>query len=236
MKIITTFFALILLATSAIAQVSPTEKQALLDLHTATDGANWNNTWNIETPVKDWHGVTVTNNQVTALNLMFNNLKGEIPASINDLKHIKSIELSFNQINGVLPATLGELKDLKTLAINSNQIQGSIPTGIGELDNLKQLHLSSNQLSGSIPSTLGELSNLEVLNVFDNNLTGTIPYALSKSNRLEKLIIAENDIIVNENLADIVLFEVDNENTMFKTPSSFINKTVIAIETSDDDN
>lgn len=236
MKIYTTFLFVLLLATTALAQVSSTEKQALLDLYQATDGNNWNNTWDIHSPVSNWYGVSVSNNKVVALDLKFNNLKGELPTTMNNLVHIENIELSFNQISGTLPENISDLKQLKMFAINSNQIEGNIPNSFGSLNKLQELHISSNQISGNIPATLGNLNNLITLNVFDNNLTGTLPYAFSESKNLKKLIIAENELIVNENLADVVLFEVDNENTLFKTPNAFANKTVIAIETSDDDN
>ena len=235
MKIFTTIFTLILISASTFAQVSEEEKQALLDLYVSTDGNNWNNTWDVNTPVKDWHGVTVEDNKVIALNLMFNNLKGQLPSSIGVLTNVQNIEFSFNQINGALPSSLGLLVNLKSFAINSNQIKGTIPSSIGNLDQLEELHLSSNHLLGAIPAVLGDLGNLKILNVFDNNLSGTIPFALSESKNLKKLIIAENEIILTDALAHVVLFEVDNENTRFITPTSFTNKTVIAIETSDDD-
>ncbi len=234
MKVFTAICTLILISTTTFAQVSEEEKQALLDLYVSTDGNNWNNTWDVNTPVKEWHGVTVEDNQVTGINLMFNNLKGQLPSSIGVLSHLKNMELSFNQIDGSLPVSLGKLENLKSFAINSNRIKGSIPSSIGNLDQLEQLHLSSNLLSGALPATLGDLTNLAVLNVFDNSLTGTIPFGLSESENLTKLIVAENDIIIADALSDVLLFEVDNENTRFITPTSFTNKTVLAIETSDD--
>lgn len=236
MKIFTTLCILILVSVTTFAQVSENEKQALIDLYTATDGNNWNTTWNFNTPVKEWHGVTVKDNQVTQINLMFNNLKGELPASLGQLANLESIEFSFNQINGVLPGSLGTLESLKTLAINSNQLKGAIPSSLGNLVQLEQLHLSSNLLTGVIPATLGNLEHLEILNVFDNNLTGTIPLTILESDNLKKLVLAENEIIVTDALADVILFKIDNQNTRFITPNSFKDKTVIAIETNDDNN
>jgi hypothetical protein len=47
-------------------------------------------------------------------------------------------------------------------------------------------------------------------------------------------VIAENDIMAADTFAQVNLFEVDNDNTLFKTPKTFKEKTVLAIETSDD--
>ena len=236
MKKLTTLFTLFFISTSIFAQVSEGEKQSLLDLYISTNGDNWNTTWDANTPVAEWHGVTVSDNQVVAINLMFNNLKGYIPTSIGQLENLESLELSFNQITGTLPSAIGGMTQLKTFAINGNQLEGSIPNSLGNLSNLEQLHLSSNNFSGAIPSSLGNLTNLETLNVFDNSLTGTVPFGLSQSSHLKKLVIAENDIIAADTFAQVNLFEVDNDNTLFKTPETFKEKTVIAIETSDDSN
>ncbi len=235
MKKYTTLLALILITSFSFAQVSKNEKAALLDLYASTDGINWNTNWDVNTPVKDWHGVTISDDKVIAINLMFNNLKGELPASISSLVHLENLELSFNQIDGSLPSSLGNLKSLKSLAINSNQITGTIPADLGNLKNLEELHLSSNSLSGTIPASLGSLNNLETFNIFDNSITGTLPYGLTESKNLKKLVVAENEIIITNAIAETRVFKVDNENTRFKTPRTFINKTVLAIETSDDE-
>lgn len=236
MRKLATLFILIFVSTSVFAQVSEAEKQALLDLYVQTDGDNWNTTWDVNTPVKSWHGVVVDNNHVVSLNLMFNNLKGKLPSSIGQLENLETLELSFNQLTGTIPVSIGEIKSLKNLAINSNQLQGSIPSSLGNLVNLFQLHLSSNELIGTIPVALGELKYLEVLNVFDNGLTGTLPFGLSESKSLKSLVVAENDLIITDTFADIRLFKVDNNKTRFITPNAFKNKTVLAIETSDDNN
>ncbi|MFT5004376.1 MAG: hypothetical protein ACI836_001279 [Saprospiraceae bacterium] len=234
MKKLITLFTMLFMSACLFAQVSEGEKHALLDFYISTNGDTWNTTWDANTPVAEWHGVTVKNNQVVAVNLMFNNLKGHLPTSIGQLENLQSLELSFNQITGTLPVSIGGMTQLKTLAINGNQLEGTIPESLGNLSNLEQLHLSSNNFSGSIPSSLGGLANLETLNVFDNSLTGTIPLGLSQFSHLKKLVIAENDIIAADTFAQVNLFEVDNDNTLFKTPKTFKEKTVLAIETSDD--
>ncbi|MDX1463136.1 MAG: Two component regulator three Y domain protein [Marinirhabdus sp.] len=225
----------VLCCAAIVAQVSPTEKQALLDFYKATNGPDWVQSWNLDTTVDQWQGVTVENNKVTGISLFFNNIKGELPESIGDLTHLKTLELSFNQISGQLPESIGNLSQLEVLAFNGNALTGAIPASLGQLLNLKQLHLSSNQLSGQVPDAINALSKLEVFNVFDNQLAGDLPVNLANNRNLKELMIAKNDF-TNTEIFSIVLMSnsgsVDLENKSI-VPSA---KSVIAIETSDDEN
>ena len=176
-----------------MAQVSEQEKQVLINLYNTTNGPGWNIPWNLEKPVETWQGITIENDKVTGINLLFNNLNGALPASLGQLKNLKKLELSFNPISGNIPAELGNLENLEVLALNGTEIQGNIPTELGKLSHLKQLHLSSNKLNGSIPESLGNLSEIEVFNVFDNELSGKLPAQLAKCPNLKQLMVAENN-------------------------------------------
>src|SRR5690606_38772762 len=193
------------IAAIVLAQVSKEEKQVLLNLYTATNGPNWNTPWDLDEPVATWHGVTVNNNTVVGINLLYNNLNGPLPASLGTLKNLKKLELSFNPISGKLPPELGELEQLEVLAINATALEGNIPASLGKLTNLKQLHLSSNQLSGSIPEGLGDLKQIEVFNVFDNNLSGKLPLGLRTCVNLKELMVAENNFTNPEDFSVILL-------------------------------
>ena len=220
-----------LLSVALVAQVSQKEEQALLDLYLATNGDNWVHTWDINEPVSNWHGITVENNQVTAINLLFNNMEGKLPSTISDLENLKSLELSFNKISGSIPAEVGQLSQLEVFALNGNNIEGSIPSSIGSMSSLKELHLSSNKISGTIPTSLSNLTQLEILNLFDNSISGTLPIQLSYSKNLKQIVVAKNDIIENDAFAALQLFKNDASFKASLTPSA---KTVIASETSDD--
>ena len=98
---------LVLISTLCFAGVSPKEKQALLDFYNSTNGANWNHSWDLTQDVEEWEGVSVENNTVTAISLLFNNIDGTLPASLGDLENLRILELSFNKLSGELPATLG---------------------------------------------------------------------------------------------------------------------------------
>jgi len=181
------------LSFSLFAQISISEKQALQDLYTSTNGDSWNTSWDLNQPISQWNGVTITNNKVTNIKLLFNNLDGEIPESIGNLTHLETLELSFNKLEGSLPLEIGSLKNLSILALHGNNLSGNIPITIGNLSKLTQLHLSSNQLVGEVPTTVVNLKNLEIFNVFDNDLSGNIPTKLVNSKNLKQLLIAENN-------------------------------------------
>ena|GEM_PF-1480826 len=109
---------------------------ALKDLYINTVGyywtnrTNWPTTWPstvTNTAFKTWYGVTVTNGDVTELNLVSNNMVGSLPASISNLKKLKKINFSFNKIFGDVPP-LTNLAELTELKVHNNQL-----TGIGDL-------------------------------------------------------------------------------------------------------
>ncbi len=143
------------------------ERDALVALYDATNGANWtwNTNWLSERPIGEWRGVrTDSNGQVT------------------------SLYLSDNQLTGSIPPELGNLSSLETLNLSGNRLTGSIPPELGNLSSLKFLHLSGNQLTGSIPPELGNLSSLETLYLGGNNgLTGPLPLEMGRLTNLRDL-------------------------------------------------
>ncbi len=219
------------IASIVLAQVNKQEKQVLLDLYIATNGLEWNKQWNVEQPVETWYGVTVDNNKVTGINLLFNNLNGTLPASLGQLKNLKKLELSFNPISGTIPSELGNLEKLEVLAINGTAISGTIPESLGRLSNLKQLHLSSNQLSGMVPESLGKLRKIEVFNVFDNDLYGALPQELASCPNLKQLMVAENNFDNPDDFSVILLSnsgaKIDLHNN---SPQIEPEQSIIAVE------
>ncbi len=226
---------LFLISVSLFAQIPQTELSALKDLYNATQGDQWKLSWPINEPVTQWEGVTIADNHVTEIRMLFNNLNGEIPSSINQLTHLKVLELSFNNLSGNLPESLGDIKTLEVLALNGNFIEGSIPASFGNFTNLKLLHLSSNKLSGEIPTTINNLQNLEVFNVFQNNLTGDLPIELSRSRIIREFIVAKNNFKNTAQISKVLLSHSAvvylEENKLYSA-----KKPVIAIESSEDGN
>ncbi len=232
MKKITLTLAFLCIVSLSFAEVSPKEKQALLDFYNATNGPLWNTSWNVNTPVAEWQGVTVENNTVTGISLLFNNIDGELPSTFGNLENLSVLELSFNKLSGKLPNTLGNLKHLEILALSGNQLEGTIPESIGKLQNLKTLHLSSNLFSGTLPKTVGNLANIEIFNVFDNKLSGEIPSKLTQCKHLKELAIAQNKF-TNTNTFSVVLLSNTGSSLDLseKQDNPIVSNTVIALET-----
>ena len=173
-----------------------TDRDVLVALYHATDGANWtNNTnWLTDNDLLIWQGVRVVNGQVVELDLSENLLSGSIPSELGDLVNLVGLSLSDNNLNGPIPPELGNLVNLKTLLLNWNFLSGSIPPELGDLVNLEHLGLPGNNLSGSIPPELGNLVNLVGLSLSSNNLSGSIPPELGNLVNLEILDLSNNNL------------------------------------------
>ncbi len=168
---------------------------ALLELYYDTDGANWANTWNLETSITDWYGVSTNAiGCVTNLDLSNNRLNGTLPIELSSLSELAGLSLHSNQLNGNIPADIGFLFKLEEIYLYNNNLTGSIPVEFGYLVNLSQLWLTNNQLSGSIPTALGNLPALNVLHLSENELMYNIPVELGGLSNLTGLYLNGNQL------------------------------------------
>ena len=183
----------------AQAAISASERQALLELYTSTDGEGWTRTtnWNGAAGTEcTWFGVfcDVSETTVLALGLPSNNLAGTIPGTLGSLTNVQDLYLDFNELTGSIPTELGNLANLQLLRLQVNQLTGSIPTELGNLANLRYLELYDNRLTGAIPTELGSLANLRVLRLSSNQLSGTIPTELGHLANLQNLGLHSNQL------------------------------------------
>ena len=88
---------------------------------------------------------------------------------------MSALDLSFNQLVGEIPPDLGQLSSIHALNLSYNQLIGPIPKTFSNLTQLESLDLSHNNLSGEIPSVLTDLTFLAVFTVAHNNLSGKVP-------------------------------------------------------------
>ena len=128
------------------------------------------------------------------LNLIENQLTGNIPPEIGILTNLTGLFLSYNYLRGEIPSEIGNLRNLTELHLSHNGLQGEIPAEIGNLVNLTYLSLWDNELTGSIPREIGNLANLTYLSLWNNELTGSIPPEIGNLNNLIFLSISENKI------------------------------------------
>jgi uncharacterized repeat protein (TIGR03803 family) len=200
------------------SMIPQSEYSALVDLFSATEGADWkdNSGW-LDPSSAEWYGVEVTNLQFDAydnllpnsgnvceIGLEANGLAGSIPSSLNNFAWLETLDLSGNQLQGGIPVfALTFLNRLQTIDLSSNQLSGIIPTGFGNLSlNLKTLDLSANNLSGGIPLDLHGMVQLETLDLSQNNLSSTINLGIMS--QLTTLDLSENAL--GGSLTNIGLF------------------------------
>ncbi len=175
----------------------PMDRDALVALYEATNGANWtNNThWLSDRPLGEWHGVsTNAEGRVDSLTLSLNNLTGSIPTELGNLASLGILNLARNSLTGSIPIELGNLTSLQYLAFSFNNLTGSIPTGLGNLASLERLSLGNNSLTGTIPPELGSLSNLNHMWLGENQLTGPLPGTFTGLTNLDVLYIEETEL------------------------------------------
>ncbi len=209
------------------------EKAALIELYNATNGSNWanNSNWNSDVAVKNWHGIKINSlGYVTEINLMENNLKGELPASIGNFTCLEKLLLRSNNISGELPESIGKLVKLTELDVMNNQLSGSIPESIGSLTLLKILRLNINNFTGSLPESFGNLINVEKVYMHENQITGPIPESLAGLASITDFVLAENKFTgelpeVFGTLKTLVYLNLSDNQFTGSIPVSFANLT-----------
>lgn len=163
---------------------------ALIALYNATNGNNWTNSWDINTPINSWYGLTFnTNNRVSVINLNENNVTGNLPPEIGNLSELQLLKLYNNDFQGVIPIEIEKLTNLRELELDNNNFTGQIPTQISNLVELETLWLNNNNLSGEIPNEIWNLTNIKNLYLGNNELvlTNGIPEEIKKLTKLETL-------------------------------------------------
>jgi len=85
MKTIFTYVSLLLVSASCFAEISSTEKNALIKFNKATKGSQWTNKWDLKASPTTWYGVEIQNDKVISIKLVNNNLNGELPKELGDL-------------------------------------------------------------------------------------------------------------------------------------------------------
>ena len=68
------------------AEVSDTEKNALLKLYDATNGSDWTVKWDLKSPVSNWFGIVLQDDKVISIQLPNNNLVGKLGFVFLNLK------------------------------------------------------------------------------------------------------------------------------------------------------
>ncbi|RAL44924.1 hypothetical protein DM860_003683 [Cuscuta australis] len=109
------------------------------------------------------------------LNMLSNQLYGDIPSGIGNLANLYLLDIGYNQFTGAIPAELGKLHNLQYMSIARNKVSGDIPSSLGNITSLAELYLMKNKLQKTIPPSLGQCQRLMALDLSQNELVGSIP-------------------------------------------------------------
>ncbi|WP_417874072.1 leucine-rich repeat domain-containing protein [Xanthomarina gelatinilytica] len=234
-------FTLVLFGVYVNAQeISQSDKDALIALYNATDGANWTNKWDLNDSPQNWYGVKTNvvfgasgaERHVDEINLPNNNLVGTLPTELGSLKSLNVLNLSNNSISGAIPGGLGYAKDLNYLYLQNNQLSGEIPVELFTLTerHFVEINLSSNLLTGKLPVEIGNaIANVGDVYVSNNFLTDLPDYTASTLFRIKTLDVSNNNIpfAVFEripSLDNIAKVLEDNVATLTYSPQNKINE------------
>ncbi|KAK8457377.1 hypothetical protein SEVIR_3G177000v4 [Setaria viridis] len=82
-----------------------------------------------------WDGLTCSyaissRSRITAINISFSGLDGDISSSFANLKAVQYLDLSHNNLTGSIPDALSQLPSLTVLDLTSNRLSGSITPGL----------------------------------------------------------------------------------------------------------
>ena len=114
-----------------------------------------------------------------------NEISGSLP-DLSRLTKLRRLLLFDNEIDGDIPRWLGQLRDLESLYLGGNSFTGAIPAEIGNLTKLRGLSIGGAGLdAGPIPAWVAGLTELVELVLVDSNRNGAVPAALGR--RLTKL-------------------------------------------------
>ena len=154
-----------------------TDLIALESVYAALDGPNWSEHtgWLRDESHCAWQGVLCDGDGfVAALWLDDNNLSGQIPDTLGNLRYLRSIDLSSNALSGGLPPTLTKLVDLSRLFASEAGLSGALESSFGDMEQLTYLDLRGNQLSADM-ATFAGLGNLTYLDLSGNTFSGNFP-------------------------------------------------------------
>ncbi|KAI3774313.1 hypothetical protein L1987_48863 [Smallanthus sonchifolius] len=122
-----------------------------------------------------------------------NNLTGEIPPLICEVKSLQLLDLSSNKMSGTLPPCLRNLKNsLLVLDLKRNNFHGQMMNICTLGSFLKTIDLSENRFTGQVSKSLGNCTYLEFLSLADNSFEDVFPLWLGTLPKLQVLILRSN--------------------------------------------
>lgn len=148
---------------------------ALAYIYYNNGGEGWTRTnyWMTEKSHCEWEGVTCAGDP----GLMAMRHSMTLPNHA-----VYELELMNNNLTGEIPSSLVLLQGLQALFLNGNKLEGPLhDVAFRALPNLLKLYLQHNVLTGDIPSTLADNGVIDTAQLQANKLSGAWPANLCKS-------------------------------------------------------
>ncbi|CAI2362792.1 unnamed protein product [Moneuplotes crassus] len=223
---------------------SAAEKQALVDLYTSTDGANWlvKTNWNTGDPCQNsWYGIMCNKyGQIIAINFFENKLTGTIPDSISDLTYLIYLNIwndareyegednvNKNTISAWNPK-IHELVNLEEINFINLGMTGTLDITFNNLASLKSANLGYNTFTGSLPDNFGNMPNLENFQISHSSLSGNLPASLSTLQKLKFVELDNNQFTGSAPILtspELVGLELSDNQLSGSFPSTYFSTT-----------
>nr|GMC71299.1 probable LRR receptor-like serine/threonine-protein kinase At4g36180 [Ipomoea batatas] len=100
-------------------------------------------------------------NQMSGLDLSFNNFTGKVPCELGELNWIHALNLSHNRIEGCIPKTFSGLRQLESLDLSYNNFTGNVPIELMNLNFLAVFSVAHNNLSGRLLDMKGQFGTFD---------------------------------------------------------------------------
>ena len=189
-------------------QVEPNDLLNLKNLYSALDGENWTNVkWSFLSngrQASDFPGVTFTEpnemgqSYVQELDLVKNNMKGDVSNLTLYFPRLTSLNMYYNQLTGDVTNMVSELESMKTLDISYNMLTGltSLPASVATLNKGYQFRGDNNQdyLSKLSAATVyisdKQSVGLPTIMTYDLKTNSNVPTAMYISERSTSSISA----------------------------------------------
>lgn len=191
----TLFF--IFISAGLSAQCVHPDYMGLEKFYVATNGADWNDNsgWLTDCEPCGWKGVTCDDDQrVISIVQRGNGLTGTLPEDFSGLPLLRLINLGYNEVGGELPASLFELDALVDIFLSGNRLTGNFPATFGSRPQLTLLRIGDNQLSGNLPGELADFPGMTILSLSGNNFKGSIPEGLGDYPNIFAIDLSNNDL------------------------------------------
>ncbi|XP_062846266.1 TLR4 interactor with leucine rich repeats [Trichomycterus rosablanca] len=142
-------------------------------------------------------------NQLTSLDLQFNQIQTIDPHAFSKLISLEELYLGHNQISAVQPGTFESLKKLTVLYGNNNNIKDLTADTFKNLESVFKLRLDKNLIEQLNESVFRLLPSLMFLHLESNNLHHIHSSAFSNLEKLQFLNLSDNK---QTNLSDMFMF------------------------------